>query len=71
MSETIGLAFGHAHSEQEARAAADAWGAAEPNVASMVIESVTLSPAGTRWTVVVTVTAPESAETVEQMGLGL
>lgn len=66
--EALGLTF-HSETEAEARAAAIAWGDAEPNVASLVILAAVRSPAGTRWTVTVKLETREKQ--TDQIGLGL
>ena len=67
--ETLGLTF-HSESEAEARAAAVAWGEAEPNVESLEILAAVRSPAGTRWTVTVTLETREHGP-ADQGSLGL
>jgi hypothetical protein len=64
--EALDLNF-RSETEAEARAAAIAWGKAEPNVESLEILAAVRSPAGTYWTVTVTLETREK----QQIGLGL
>lgn len=58
---TLDLAF-HAETEDDARAQAIAWGAAERNVAALVVDAIRRPKGDTRYTVTVTVTLREQAQ---------
>jgi hypothetical protein len=66
--EPIVLAF-HAETEDDAREMAEAWGRAEPNVASLVVDRIRQpnGPGSTYFAVTVIVTLRES----DQIGMGL